>query len=237
VEASPATAYVALANLQRALALREQKGGSSIHLLPFALVNQLNLETYRVDGGLCLRGGVELATGNVGAQAVDRTYKACTAASLTGAALLQDALRALAPPHKAWPSVYIMKMDIQEFEHTALLGALDWLREAPPCYIIAELEMNTATEALVHLLVNVGYDQVWLATGPYMGYGSNNITATWPPLPPLSTVDGTHRTRDFESALRDAITRTIASWMWIDAVFSFSNHELCVQRLSEQSKR
>lgn len=172
VEGSPATAAIATANLRTSVEYwkgkNRQIGPSKV--VPFALAAQAQTRDIQKWGGVCFAKIQHFRAGdNIGGRHV-QTGMDCPPPDAAGATTLAHALRGLTTttsqqqscPEPEWPSIFIAKMDVEGFEFKAISSAIEWLSVKPPCYMIIEYWNKPSYTALLELLLDVGYDSVWL---------------------------------------------------------------------------
>jgi hypothetical protein len=201
-------------------------------LLPFALLSKSMIGTVREAGGVCFgQDGW-----NVGGQGVNSVGSLDCLPSLTaGGTLLPHALRSLipyqsyCPGEQTWPRVYIAKFDIQGFEFKALVSALDWLVDRPPCYLMIEMQQVSQNIAIMELLLDVGYDSVWRTHNGY----AHNVSFEHEEFPP--TAPYWSRSQNTSMTLQSAVEADMKSltqfWYYKDYIFGFESKESCLRRL------
>lgn len=102
----------------------------------------------------------------------------CPVGDSAGATTLEQALQSLQSRQQqtvpcpeqthSWPSIYVAKVDVEGHEFKALSTVVEWLATRPPCYIMTEFWNQPSYGAMVELLLEVGYDQIWPG-GEYPG--------------------------------------------------------------------
>ena len=134
--------------------------------------------------------------------------------------------------HNDWPSIFIAKLDIQEFEFKTLSAATEWLQRRPPCYLILEVmppddddgTHPTQMPALFELLQDAGYNAAWRAldsvpqkrkvvefpgrTAPFWNGTDQSLTQAW-----RADMQG----RKF--------------WQYKDWIIGFQDEQECLDRL------
>ena len=181
VEGSPPTAALAAANmLTSALRRQEQQQQQqtrtetgAAYLIPYPLLSWRIYQLAAQAGGVCFQTIHE----NVGGQAVQSVHLPdCSIASTAGRAYFPQVLRTMAvqqQQQQEWPSFFIAKFDIQNFEFKVLSSATEWLQRKPPCYVLIEALNHhfnyptTHMPALWELLLDAGYNVAWRAYNPY----------------------------------------------------------------------
>jgi hypothetical protein len=237
IEGSPSTGALAVANMRTSIEHHRRNNNHPVAptaLLPFALVSNQMIENIRESGGICFGRN----SANVGSQGVKSAESLNCLPSLTaGATLLPHALQSLISHQPScrgtqnWPRLYIAKFDIQGFEFKALVSALDWFWERPPCYLMIEMEQVPQNVAITELLLDVGYDSVWRTHNSF----ANDITfrhEEFPPGPPYWS-----RSQNTSITLHQAVGEDMKTfnqiWQYKDYIFGFENKEKCLRRLLE----
>ena len=230
VEGSPATAQVAIANVASAAQFHEKKGRAvgPTKMLPFAMVEPGALGAVQQKGGVCFEDFVE----NIGGQGIEtdagKLQQQCPLKSLAGATTLGHALKGLAGAGAQGPKVYIMKLDIQNGELTALRTAQAWLRATPPCYVFLEMargrDENKRTKEVLTFMHSFGYDAVWRTHDPY-----SEDLYEYPPSSPFWGAAGGGTLESLIAKTLEALPQ--APWQNLDYIFGFADRAACVARL------
>ena len=169
IEGSPSTAAIAAANFRTAVEchnLHLVSRNVPSKILPFALTNWGHLEALEDFGGMCFsRPTFSRKTNavNIGGRRAEYR-KECPVVDSAGATTLEHALQGMIPsacPNHNWPSIYIIKIDVEGHEFKAISSAISWLSENPPCYVVIEYWKHNSYVALVELLLDVGYNALW----------------------------------------------------------------------------
>lgn len=175
VEGSPAVAALALANMRTSMEhnlldgrhAKDKRLLPPTKILPFSLTTKASLESTRRQGGVCF---MPSDTENVGGRQVTPELN-CSQSMVAGATTLEHAIQALtcsacsshSGANREFPSIYIMKIDIEGFEFKALSSVVRWLNELPPCYLIFEWwDYMPQHHAMIELFQDLGYDRAWL---------------------------------------------------------------------------
>jgi hypothetical protein len=236
IEGSPPTAALAAANMLVSAIRREThkmptNGGA--FLFPFPVLTWRHYERAKQDGGVCFK--VESA--NVGGQGISSTtLQNCPAvASMAGRAYFPQLLQLIAQKQDrkvGWPSFFIAKFDIEEFEFKILSSATEWLQQKPPCYLHLEVRIDennshVPTRAVLELLMDAGYDVAWRALAKHhphdpTEFPNRDQAPFWDAAktPKVGLVQAWKV--DMEGSL---------SWRYKDYIIGFKNEQACIDRL------
>lgn len=169
IEGSPGTAAIATANLRTSIEhhVKEKTSVATSYLLPYSLMAEAQYSTIQRNGGVCFS---EISRGrniNIGGRGVTEKMD-CPVSDAAGATTLNHAMQHAPLGGECsriseYPLIYIAKIDVEGSEFRALSSIVSWWSQQPPCYVIMEYWWKrTAYISVAELLVDFGYDRLWI---------------------------------------------------------------------------
>ena len=248
VEGLPPNAAIATANMLTSIEYHRQQKTAHIApgvMLPFPLLSWRLLRDARRDGGVCFQGPAF----NLGGVAISSEPQLnCLPRFAAGGTAFPHALRhwkrnfqpSCGGKDNPWPTMFIAKFDIEGFEYKAIISALEWLQQRPPCYIMMEMTPGyTQNNAIIELLTDVGYDAMWRGWDilkarkepefPFM------MDPSWGPGGFFQSYDSaTEQWKNVSGTMQEAFDADMSLRKpneYRNYVFGFQDHKACIDRL------